>query len=514
MRGIVVILSLVIATFDVGAASLETLIMPGPVIAGHEEFESECENCHVPFDPESQRGLCLDCHERIAEDLELGTGFHALNPESRDETCRSCHTDHNGRDADIVGLVAELFDHSLTDFPLQGAHEDRSCAECHRVETAYFEASNECVGCHDADDIHRGNLGDGCDDCHEQTSWADAEFDHSDTDFELTGKHAITACASCHIDQSYEDTSQLCVDCHRVDDVHGDERSDACGDCHGTERWADAEFDHQRETDFALTGAHETLACAGCHLPDMSFMSPPTDCAGCHSEDDSHLGRNGSECDQCHVDSDWSVAYHHHAETGFALTGAHATTACTSCHVGRLIDPLPTTCAECHASDDPHEGSQPDCAACHGAGGASSWVQDLTFHHDLTAFPLIGLHGVAACEQCHASLVFAGTSAACTDCHLDDDVHESSLGTECAACHNPVGWAFWKFDHDTQTEYPLTGAHEDLACAGCHRVGVAALPGTRCVRCHVEDDIHDGSFGSNCDQCHATDTFAEPLFDR
>ena len=33
----------------------------------------------------------------------------------------------------------------------------------------------------------------------------------------------------------------------------------------------------------------------------------------------------------------------------------------------------------------------------------------------------------------------------------------------CDACHNPVGWQAWTFDHDVQTDFPLTGGHADVA---------------------------------------------------
>ena len=85
--------------------ALERLVLPGPVISAHAEYENQCESCHVRFSRQQQRDLCLDCHEEIADDLDAGTGFHALSPEVTGEPrCASCHTEHEGRDADVLGL--------------------------------------------------------------------------------------------------------------------------------------------------------------------------------------------------------------------------------------------------------------------------------------------------------------------------------------------------------------------------------------------------------------------------
>ena len=53
------------------------------------------------------------------------------------------------------------------------------------------------------------------------------------------------------------------------------------------------------------------------------------------------------------------------------------------------------------------------CERCHGDAG---WDRDLFFEHDLTAFPLLGLHAVVACEQCHASPAFRDADSRCIAC--------------------------------------------------------------------------------------------------
>jgi predicted CXXCH cytochrome family protein len=509
------------------AASIESLVMPGPVIEGHADLEEECSSCHDLFDSAAQRRLCLDCHERIAEDLALTEGFHSHNQTAKTAQCTECHTEHKGRDADIVGLQPELFDHDATDFPLEEVHATQSCDSCHQPETsgsvatgalagvAHFDAPTMCVGCHDDDDVHQGNLEDSCGDCHDPSTWKSGQFDHSSTDFDLIGKHAEANCSSCHLDQQFLENDSACVDCHRLDDVHGGSRGDDCADCHNSDSW-ETDFDHESETEFPLVGAHQSLTCSNCHISETDYSGLPDSCQGCHGADDVHLGRNGSECESCHDQDAWEVGFDHLAETDFELVAAHAEQACTACHTGSLTDPLASECIDCHSSDDPHDATLTDCAGCH---GQDNWAEAAAFHHDLSDFPLVGLHRTVSCEQCHETLTYSPLAGDCQSCHLSEDVHERALGDSCETCHNPVGWEYWLFEHDVQTEFSLTGAHEQLVCDACHTpgnksAGAAVSPDkvpTTCVACHRADDIHRGGFGQKCDRCHSTASFEQPL---
>jgi hypothetical protein len=145
------------------------------------------------------------------------------------------------------------------------------------------------------------------------------------------------------------------------------------------------------------------------------------------------------------------------------------------------------------------------CEQCH---TPSKWNADIRFDHDVTDFPLLGLHVVVTCAQCHPTQAFKSAPHDCHDCHGKSDVHKGSLGTDCAACHSPNGWNLWQFDHGARTHFSLTGAHARLACADCHKkpANEAKLP-TECGSCHAADDVHAGQFGGRCDRCHTTITF-------
>ena len=168
-----------------------------------------------------------------------------------------------------------------------------------------------------------------------------------------------------------------------------------------------------------------------------------------------------------------------------------------------------TACHACHADKEPHEGSLgDDCAACH---TEIEWQDPVFFDHGLTAFPLLGKHADKECSACHANQAFAQTDDACIACHRENDKHNGNFHERCDACHNPVDWLAWTFDHDVQTEFPLTGGHAEVACADCHR---SALPRIKsidnnCRNCHRADDVHDGEFGFDCGRCHSADSFSE-----
>ncbi len=498
--------ALVLLALHLQAATLESLIMPGPVIAGHADTESECAACHEPFSREREPLLCQSCHEQISEDIALSRGLHGLEA-AGDRHCRDCHTEHKGRDADITGLVVESFDHRRTGFELLGAHAAAGCTDCHADGAAFREADPVCTSCHERDDPHRGNLGSDCSSCHTPITWRETSFDHgTDAGLELRGAHVPLACDACHADQIFEGTASECIACHALDDVHKGQRGKDCGSCHGESEWQESKFDHAASTGFELRGGHAMLSCTSCHSSSGSLDQPPTTCAGCHSVDDPHRGQRGSDCAACHREDSWDVAFDHLGRTGFALTGAHADLSCQSCHLGSLEDPLPSDCEDCHAADDPHRDQLTVCGDCHDANG---WRGTAGFDHEFTNFPLLGLHRLAGCEQCHASLAFKDAGESCDSCHSGNDHHRSSLGTDCARCHGPSGWDLWTFDHELQTGFALTGAHADLACEGCHEpgtAGVAATP-TRCAGCHLRDDVHAGQFGNRCERCHTTEAF-------
>jgi hypothetical protein len=370
--------------------------------------------------------------------------------------CSLCHT---GSDWHTLRDDFE-FDHAaLTGVPLVGAHARAECLRCHndRGPVQVFAAKG-CAGCHE--NVHRGQLGDGCADCHTEEDWQPKEqiAQHARTGFPLVGAHAATACWRCH----------------------------------------------SAADEGVFTGLSSD--CATCHAAEALAATSPN-----------HVAQGWTDgCERCHVPTAWDGAAFVHS--GFPLTGAHAAADCALCHTGGVFAGTPSDCADCHlaeyqaATNPVHaSGSFPTtCQSCHSTAG---W-QPATFSH--TSWPLTGAHVAADCAQCHVGGVFAGTPTNCVDCHLADyqgtsapNHAVSGFPTSCDTCHTTSAWSRADFDHDF---FPIdAGDHAGLDCADCHLVP-SNFGSFSCTHCHEHrqsemDDEHDDVSGyvwssPACLQCH------------
>ncbi|TNF35661.1 MAG: cytochrome C [Gammaproteobacteria bacterium] len=491
----------------VHADSFEKLIMPGPVIQGHAKYEQECDKCHQLMSKEEQNRLCLDCHDLIDKDMKTGKGYHGKAKGMKQAPCKSCHIEHKGRDADIVKLDDRLFPHHMTDFSLEGAHKTVNCNRCHQPDKKHREAQGECYLCH-KDNPHDGKLGNRCSQCHSQVSWNVMDFDHDKTKFKLTGRHQDTACNSCHINNQYKDTPKTCFSCHSVDDVHHGKNGRECAKCHNTNGWKKLSFNHDKDTKFKLLGRHKSVSCASCHPKDPYKFKIEDSCVSCHKADDRHRGQYGKDCQSCHGFDRWDrIVFNHDRDTRYRLQGKHKEAKCVACHKANIKDKVSTKCLDCHKFDDAHGGKiNQKCDTCH---SAESWHTSIVFDHDLSGFPLIGLHTIAACDDCHLTRHYKDTSRACNACHNKDDVHKLRLGPQCGDCHNPNAWGVWRFDHDRETRFRLDGAHKKIHCYDCHQEPAknGIKLGQSCGYCHGRDDPHNNQFGQMCEQCHDTRSF-------
>ena len=389
--------------------------------------------------------------------------------------------------------------------------QNRLCLDCHKPVAADLTAKSgfhgkhptikdtECRHCHTD---HKGRKTDivGLD---RQT------FNHELSDFALKGAHKAAACDSCHVKgKRLAEAPSKCVACHKKIEPHQGRLGEACEGCHGVEAWRPANpFDHSK-TKFALSGAHKKVQCTTCHA-DERWKGIGIACIDCHRVGDVHNGRYGTKCETCHAREKWKdIHFDHDKATKFPLRGEHSKVTCEGCHSGDLYkDKLKTACVSCHKKQDAHQGQLGDkCERCHNEQG---WRKKVVFDHDVTRFPLIGLHAAVPCESCHTSTKFQGTAKDCKSCHPDTH-HEGRLGSACETCHNPNGWALWRFDHSKQTHFPLTGAHAGLNCHACHQQkhAVRLVIPSDCYSCHSSDDKHRGAFGRACATCHSTTSFA------
>ncbi len=483
---------------------VESLVIPGPVIKGHEKFENDCAKCHAPFSRASQSKLCLDCHKEIAKDRAEHMRFHGKDRFASVQDCNHCHVDHKGQNADIRSLDRENFDHRLTAYPLLGAHKTARCELCHAANAPFHKTPSRCVDCHKKTDPHKNQL-PSCETCHDSDKWAALKaYDHGKTKFPLTDAHRNVACATCHIGQAYKNLATSCISCHRIQDVHNGRYGEQCASCHNERKWKETRFDHDR-TRFPLRGGHVEAKCDACHIGPLSAKLETT-CVGCHKQQDVHRDELGARCERCHGESDWRRIRVDHAQFAFPLHGRHIAVPCADCHVTRAYKETPKACQQCH-NDVHHKGrlgAEPRCQTCH---NAESW-RTATFDHARQAnYPLTGGHAKLTCESCHKETNPSTLKlpTACANCHKDSQ-HKGRFGTtpKCETCHDASGWSHWRFDHAQRTAFPLIGAHESVACEACHKANNPPNMklSAACYDCHRKRDAHNGAFGRFCERCH------------
>ncbi len=218
----------------------------------------KCQNCHSPtgetrFDhndpkvPERwklegkhQAVRCQGCHpsQKYKPAPTICQGCHADPDAHRGELgirCAGCH--------EPDGWKKIHTGHNIFPTPFGGAHDRVRCSECHTQGRILQGMAQQCMVCHQRDDIHQNSLGPRCSDCHTQQTFIAARFNHDRVGCTLTGIHRVLPCLDCHKGGNYAGLSAACIACHRDDSVRvaalqaGGVRHDAltsCGGCHNT----------------------------------------------------------------------------------------------------------------------------------------------------------------------------------------------------------------------------------------------------------------------------------------
>ena len=504
-----------------------------PLMGAH--LTQVCQDCHQGGQFAGLASGCIDCHQTDYESVEDPSHTAA----QFDTDCLECHSQ--------VSWTPSSFEHSNTNFILNGAHIVLNCEDCHQ-NGQFSGVGSECIGCHQADYETADNPGHlagqfslECLDCHNEQAWTPSTFDHAATDYPLLGAHVTVSCDLCHVNGQFAGTPSDCWSCHEdnynaaadPDHAAGLFNQD-CTECHSLAGWTPATFNHDN-TGFALTGAHVTVSCDLCHV-NGQFAGTPSDCWSCHQPDynsaenpDHAAGQISHTCDDCHTTTGWVPSTFDHQQV-FLLEGAHVSLDCQECHINGQFGGTPTDCFGCHEADY-NEVSDPDhlagqfsynCLICH---TQKSW-EPSTLDHNQTAFPLTGAHVSVSCELCHMNGQFAGTPDDCWSCHEDNynsstnpDHVAAQFPAECEACHTTEGWTPATFDHD-QTGYTLTGAHVSASCELCHINGQFGGTPDDCWSCH-EDNYNAASdpdhaaaqFPAECEACHTTEGWTPATFD-
>lgn len=588
---------------------------PGPISAVHGAVESlqggsSCSACHGGWFGNMTKA-CSECHADVAAQLADGHGLHGSLDGALAANCSSCHGEHHGSGFRLVNRLAfaqagvedeQQFDHAIVGFEMAGAHLELSCSECHENadvavlsegQKRYLGLSRDCASCHE--DPHGGAMQLDCTTCHGQDTFATRAVATHGRFLELGGPHAEVACRQCHAGGAHaleamtpkdHRAARSCGDCH--DSPHaaafvagnaqaaGMPAAAACVTCHPL---ALPEFGHPAVTvdaaqhghsGFALGPPHAELACAECHDPHLSYADRHPgrvahDCRACHA--DPHGGQFDAGpfaeqgCVGCHATTHFEpheFDLDRHAQSAFALTGAHVELDCARCHEEpagdepRRFDGTPHRCESCHG--DAHAGAfaassrelaahpRGTCATCHGTDAFAD-VDLAAFHHERHAgFRIDGAHAQIECTDCHARAEVAdhlgrrfgrivdpdATFGGCVTCH--DDPHAGRFDraevpaevdgrSGCARCHGTASFRAlpYGFEHGGFTGFPLSGRHAELDCVECHPLRAAPdatgreshrAKGRECGDCHA--DPHQRQFErlgrTDCARCHKSQT--------
>lgn len=281
------------------------------------QFPTDCTLCHLAADAAWQRGRfdhdktdfpLQGAHTNLACDGCHRNGVYSGLPSS----CYSCHKadydattnpNHKKSGFSTDCLVCHratdarwqqaTFDHSNTDFPLQGAHTKLACARCH-TGGVYTGLSGDCYSCHKPDydattqPNHKASgFPTACLVCHlaTDTSWTQGRFDHNNTGFPLQGAHTKLDCARCHAGGVYTGLSGDCYSCHKSNyDATTNPNHKASGfptDCVACHYRTDTSWSQGRFThNFPLKGKHD-VPCTVCHTTPSNYNL--FDCLGCHT---------------------------------------------------------------------------------------------------------------------------------------------------------------------------------------------------------------------------------------
>lgn len=372
-------------------------------------------------------------------------------------------------------------------------------------------------------------------------------------------------CTKCH-DLGNKVTNNKCLACHTeiknlVNQNKGYHSNSAvkgktCISCHSDHhgvsfdalRFDPKSFDHNK-TGYKLEGKHYSVDCKKCHnssnIKDAkikkrsdTYLGLTDKCLSCHT--DYHQNTLSSSCMNCHnMDGFEKAPNFNHAKTKYPLKGAHANVDCIKCHEKSTRNNKPfqvfkgiksSSCTDCHI--DKHNGAfGNNCLKCHSINSWSNVDLSNGFNHNITKFPLVGMHKTVSCNKCHIGSNFTQSLkyGECIDCHKDYHNGELKLTTEsftdCKRCHNledGFNQSNFRLEDHEKSNFPLKGAHVATPCFSCHKKTTDKrwtfkFKSQNCIECH--DNIHKDKISEqflteqNCQSCHSVNTWSEINFD-
>jgi hypothetical protein len=297
-----------------------------------------------PLEGKHQTVTCDRCHRKEppgTPSASLGEARVLIRPagsqlarRADQGACEACHR--------VEGWKPSTFTvehHAETEFALAGRHTEIECAACHGPErrdlpplpgpetlgearVALTTVDQACRTCHH--DPHDSRfepqgarpIDEGCRGCHGERAFVPSRVDaevHGRLAYPLQGAHRLVPCVLCHEELkkgpatvrllrvdgpsrplAFEAKHERCDTCHTSPHhdqfSHREDRGE-CGGCHLADGWRPAgRFDHERDTEFLLQGAHQKVACERCHgmtldsegRPFVVYRPLKKECRDCH----------------------------------------------------------------------------------------------------------------------------------------------------------------------------------------------------------------------------------------
>jgi hypothetical protein len=192
------------ATFSTGAFNHDTTGFP--LTGAHKAVD--CSLCHPNGRFQGTSSECYSCHKSdydgVADPNHRSAGFST--------DCTQCHT--------TTSFKSSSFTHDSTGFPLEGAHKQAQCYQCHK-NGQYQGTPTDCYSCHRNDyegaqspNHKAAGFPVDCSFCHKPSdySFSQGHFEH--TAFPTSsGAHSHFSCSDCHTNPS-NFAQFTCTFCH------------------------------------------------------------------------------------------------------------------------------------------------------------------------------------------------------------------------------------------------------------------------------------------------------------
>ena len=386
------------------------------------------------------------------------------------------------------------FNHSMTAFPLVGAHRLAQCESCH-IGGLFKGTPTACAGCHTTGQRVAATLKSPnhivssapCETCHSSiSSFAGAKFSHNSVQ--------AKTCLTCHNGAMAPGKSAAHL-----------QTAASCDSCHMMSAWLPAKFSHTEV---------DPGRCGTCHGGQTPTAMPKS--AG-------HIATvGGMACDACHANgyTSFSAARMNHnvvatltcstchngaftSENALGKTPTHVATSaeCSTCHtsfttfLGAVFSHaavVPGTCGSCHGGQSATTVSKPAahipttgnaCDSCHTKGYVS--FAAATMNHAVI--------GTTSCSTCHnGAYVSQGTQGAlakpinhipttitgsldCNTCHIgttswtSEKMNHNGAMTGCKVCHNSTATYLGNMFKMTLGNHKQSTTANDCSQSGCHR---------------------------------------------